>query len=61
MNINVRVTLIYHLKFTKFRNNKLRTVPHGAVREVRLVRIFITRTNVPYRDVPDTYPVSGAF
>ena len=34
--------------FTKFHNTKLRTVPHGTVRKVRLVRIFITRTNVPY-------------
>ena len=33
--------------FTKFHNTKLRTVPHGTVRKVRLVRIFITRTNVP--------------
>ena len=34
--------------FTKFHNTKLRTVPHGTVRKVRLVRIFMTRTNVPY-------------
>ena len=39
-------TSMIHLP--KFHNTKLRTVPHGTVRKVRLIRIFITRTNVPY-------------
>ena len=41
--------------FTKFHNTKLRTVPHGTVRKVRLVRIFITRTNVPYPYLSNNY------
>ena len=41
--------------FTKFHYTKLRTVPHGTVRKVRLVRIFITRTNVPYPYLSNNY------
>ena len=41
--------------FTKFHNTKLRTVPCGTVRKVRLVRIFITRTNVPYPYLCNNY------
>ena len=32
-----------------------RTVPHGTVRKVRLVHIFITRTNVPYPYLSNNY------
>ena len=41
--------------FTKFHNTKLRSVPHGTVRKVRLVCIFITRTNVPYPYLSNNY------
>ena len=40
---------------TKFHNTKLRTVPHGTVCKVRLVRTFITRTNVPYPYLSNNY------
>ena len=33
----------------------VRTVPHGTVRKVRLVRIFITRANVPYPYLSNNY------
>ena len=56
MDINIQVTLIYRLEFTKFHNNKLRAVPLGAVRKVRLVHKFITCTNVPYY-----FPKTGAY
>ena len=52
--------------FTKFHNTKLRTVPHGTVRKVLLVCIFITRTNVPYPYLSNNYvpyylPKNGAY
>ena len=57
--------------FTKFHNTKLRTVPRGTVRKVRLVRIFIkhvptyrTRTLaiITYRtSVPYYLPKNGAY
>ena len=43
------------IKIAKFHNTKLRTVPHGTVREVRLVRILITRSNVPYPYLSNNY------
>ena len=46
-------TSMIHLP--KFHNTKLRTVSHGTVRKVRLIRIFITRTNVPYPYLSNNY------
>ena len=49
------VNKIFVLLVHKILQYQVTYVPHGTVRKVRLVRIFITRTNAPYPCLSNNY------